>query len=290
MADVVKDEPVVDSPVGEPDPVDELQEPVTAPEENEPVGDGQPAKVHPLAPGGKRFEQIYAQNKQAQRELEQERERRIAAEAKLEVIGAKTTSTDTAQEEYTPEQLEEFIAAGRITRADATKHREEVLTRRLSSKIKDDFTKETTTASRSQALSQGIASYVEVNPAILEITSADRQRLDQEFDWLVNVSGNDASRLTELQRKTLQLTALRNVYGPIDSLKKRSVSPRVDHTEGLPGGTPPRQNANPDQALLDKLTKAQVVHYKKMFDSGRYPNKWADVVKELKFEPPKRRA
>lgn len=286
VAEVIP-EPVVDEPVVE-EPVVALEEPIVE-DEHEPLA--QPAgKVHPLQPGGKRFEQVYAQGKQALRELTSERERRIAAEAKLEGLSNRPSQNEpNAEVEYTPAQLEEFIVQGRITRADAVAHREEVLVRKLSSKIKDDFTRETTSASRSQALSQGIAGYVEVAPAIMEVGSDERMRLDQEFDWLVNVSGNDASKLNDVQRKTLQLTALRNVYGPLESLKKRSGSPRVDRTEGLPGGSPPRQSSNPDQALLDGLSRAQVTHYKKMMETGRYPGKWKDVVEELKFVPKSRR-
>ena len=86
----------------------------------------------------------------------------------------------------------------------------------------------------------------------------------------------------------MQLIALRNVYGPIDSLTKRNVAPKRVTQQELPGGTPPDLKPNPDQALLNKLTKTQVAHYNKMFAAGRYPNKWKDVVEELKYEKPKR--
>jgi hypothetical protein len=241
----------------------------------------QPQKVHPLQPGGKRFEQVYAESKQNKRELDAERERRIAAEAQLAVFQKPTLPT--TEPEYSWQQLEEFIAQGRITRADAEAHREEVNIRKLSSKIKQDFTQETAIANKSQALSASIANYVAAAPAALVVGSPERERLDQEFDWLVSVSGNDANNLTDLQRKVLQVTALRNVYGPIDSLVKRTTQTTPASQQGLPGGTPPRRQQNPDQALLDGLTKQQIEHYKRMFESGRYPGKWKDVVTELKW-------
>jgi hypothetical protein len=83
--------------------------------------------------------------------------------------------------------------------------------------------------------------------------------------------------------------ALRNVYGPIDSLTKRS-NPKVETHQGLPGGSPPSKSANPDQKLLDNLTKEEVTHYKRMMERGRYQGGWKDVVAELKFTPPKRRS
>jgi hypothetical protein len=113
-------------------------------------------------------------------------------------------------------------------------------------------------------------------------------KLDTEFDWLVSVQGLDAATMPDDKRKALQLTALRNVYGPIESLTKRSVQPKVERTEGLPGGIPPRQgSANPDQAILDKLTVSEVAHYNKMMRGGRYPGGWKDVVAEIKYVPKK---
>jgi hypothetical protein len=121
------------------------------------------------------------------------------------------------------------------------------------------------------------------------VGTPERAKLEAEFEWLASVQGLDADTMTADKRKSLQLTSLRNVYGPIESLTKRSAQPRVETSQGLPGGIPPRQgSSNPDQKILDNLTKEQVTHYKRMMDRGRYQGGWKDVVTELKFEPPKR--
>lgn len=268
-------------------PEEVIDEPLVEPE-SKPEPD---PKVHPLQPGGIRFEQVYAKSKQAERDLVKERELRIAAEAKLEALGSTKPQTVQAEEdiEYDWNQLEQFIVQGRITRADAEAHREKVITKRLAKTIKGDFTKETQTAGRSQALSASITEYVKAVPAILTEGTVERERLDQEFEWLASVQGLDSSKMDDISRKALQLTALRNVHGPIDSLNKRSAAQLKTEThQGLPGGARPQPSNNPDQSLLDGLSKAQVAHYNKMFRAGRYPGGWKEVVAELKFEAPKK--
>lgn len=283
----------VDKPNTEvqPDPVDDLLAPEVSIEESDLEEEVQsPApKVHPLVPGGKRFEQIYAQGKEAARERDRERELRIAAEAKLEALtSTKLKPESTNEVEYTWQQLEEFIAQGRITRADAEAHREEVIERRVLKKAQSNLAQETQRTTRVGALDTHINAYVNVVPAILQEDSADRQRLDEEFDFVASVQGVDSTKITEPERKALQLIALRNVYGPIDSLTKRTATPKRETLRETSGGTPPRSGKNPDQALLDSLSKPQVAHYQKMIAAGRYPNKWKDVVEELKFQKPQR--
>jgi hypothetical protein len=273
------------------DPADEVQvdaelEPLE--ESNEPAPELEPTpepkpNAHPLAPGGKRFEQIYAQSKQAQRDLAEERERRIAAEAQLQVLAKPQANTDS-NKEYTWAELDKFIAEGRITRADAEQHREDVLARKLSTKLRDDFDRETRTASRENTLTQSIVDYIKVAPLLTTPGSVDRQRVDREFDWLASVQGVDTAKITPVERKALELTALRNVYGPIESFTKKGKT-RVETQQEMPGGSPPSNERNPDQAILDALTKPQVAHYRKMMSTGRYPGGWKEVVEELKYVP-----
>ena len=263
---------------------DEIAEPLLEPQVDD-TEESAP-RVHPLAPGGKRFEQIYAQSKQTQRDLDAERERRIAAEAKLDLLSKTSTTTpSTTQPEYSWPQLEQFIAEGKITRADAQAHREEIIARKLKTDLKTEFTRESTVATRTNALSNAVGEYINAVPDIAVVGTPARTRLDAEFDWLAQVQGLDPSDMPKDKRHALQLTALRTVYGPIESLVKRSASPRVERTEGIPGGIAPRQSTNPDQKLLDSLTKAQVTHYKRMMESGRYRGGWKEVVEELKYVP-----
>lgn len=278
----------------EKEPVAELDAPEAVEEEPllEPEEPRQPERVpHPLAPGGKRFEQIYAGKKQAERDNAELRERLLAAEAKLEVLVKGTGTTqkhDDGFVEYGWPELEGFIQQGRLTRAEAEAHREEVLERRVTRKVESRQDSRTKEMTREQYLDQTIQGYISAVPSILHEASPERVRLDQEFDYLAAIQGIDPETASGAQRKALQASALRNVYGPIDSVSRRATSVKRETQQETGGSSRPTLKPNPDQALLNKLSKAEVEHYTKMFKSGRYPNKWKDVVEELKFVKPGR--
>ena len=269
------DELIVDEPDANDIPSDEPQ-PIVPP--------GEPRQVHPLAPGGKRFEQVYRQAKDAQRELVTEREKRIRAETLLEEK-SKVPSTQE-KTEYSWAELEPMIVSGQITRADAEAHREQVLKKKVTADLRSDLTRESNTATRVQTLSRSVDEYLTALPMLTDIASVERRKVDGEFDWLVQVQGLDPAHIDEPTRKALQLTALRNAFGSIDGLTKRTAGLRVETAQGLPGGARPNSGpVHPDQALLNKLTEREVTHYKRMIETGRYKNGWNDVVAELKFKP-----
>ena len=153
----------------EPQEKEAIQEPTLEPKAQPP---------HPLRPGGMRFEQVYAQGKQAQREVTELREAvaRIEAENAALRSGVKVAAPEAAVE-YSWAELDTFIQQGRITRADAEAHRESILERKLSKKVKEDFRQETTTLSREQSLTQSIQEYMELAPEVLEESSAARHPL-----------------------------------------------------------------------------------------------------------------
>lgn len=256
--------------------------PELVPQPNEP--DPEARLPHPLAPGGRRFEQIYAQSKQAQRENATLKDKLAAAEARL------SAPAPEPAKEHTWAELETLISQGRITRADAEAYREEVRSKQIAKQVRDDIRNETRTQTREQQLDASMNEYFRAVPATLVDTSQERARLEEEFDFLASINGVDPSQVEGVQRKALQLNALRNVFGTLDSVKSRTATTRTETHQGLAGGSPPSSKPNKDQALLNSLSKAQVTHYKKMFTAGRYPNKWADVVKELKWEKPKGRS
>ncbi len=262
-------------------------EPAPQLEANEPLNEPASSQVpNPLSPGGKRFEQVYAQSKQAQRDLAEERSKREALEARLAAMETRQTATTTAETEYTPAQLEAFIAENRITRADAAEYTQKQVLKKAVAAAKQEFQQEFTANDRASRLQSGVAEYVQAIPSISDVNSADRQRLEEEFAWQVNVQGKQQDKLTPIEKQALQLSALRTVFGSIDSVKKRTtVTTNTETQQEISGGTPPNRKPNPDQALLNALAPFQVAHYKKMMAAGRYAGGWADVVAELKFDP-----
>lgn len=241
---------------------------------------------HPLAPGGKRFEQIYAKGKQAEREAAELRERLAATEARLDML-TKQVQPNDEEKEYSWAELDQFIAQGRITRADAEAHREKVLEKRLLKQAEERQSTRLQETTRSQVLDNTVQSYLAAVPTILDEGSADRQRVEEEFEWVASIQGLNPAKLTDLQRKSVQAQALRNVFGPIDSLQNK-VTVKTETHQGIGGGNRQPKKENPDQKLLDGLSKQQIAHYNKMMAAGRYKGGWKDVVAELKFVKPGR--
>jgi hypothetical protein len=284
MPEVITDpnEPNLDAVI---DPVKEQAlelEPVV-----EPVAVPETPPVHPLSPGGVRFDQVYARGKQAERDLATEREKRIAAEAKLEALSTRPTTPEASgNEEYSWAQLNEFIAAGRITLADAQAHREGVLRKQLLKEAKAELKHDVSVTDRLNNLNRGFYEYVAAIPSLTNPTSPERLRVEEEFNWLVDAQGVDLRTLKEVDRKGLELTALRTVYGSVDALKKRSTPvPARETHQGISGGIPPERKPNPDQDLLNKLDNRQREYYRSKI--GTIYKTWADVVEELKFDASK---
>ena len=269
---------ITDPTAGEPAPQLEANEPL-----NEPASSQAP---NPLSPGGQRFEQVYARSKQAERALAEERSKREALEARLNALETRQPANPAETTEYTPAQLEAFIAENRITRADAAEYTQKQILKKATEAAKAEFQQEFQATDRIGKLTQGIAEYVQSVPAITNKDSAERQRLEEEFEWLASVQGVQVDKLKPADKKALELTALRNVFGSIDTVKKRTtVTTNTETQQEISGGTPPSRKPNPDQKLLNDLSPFQVAHYKKMMAAGRYAGGWADVVAELKFDP-----
>lgn len=279
---VETNEPITDS-VDDPASVLPDLEPLAEPESST---EPEPSKVHPLSPGGPRFEQVYARGKQAERDLAAEREKRIAAEAKLEVLTkTKPAVNETAgDEEYSWAQLNEFIAAGRISLADAQAHRESVLEKKLLNKAKAVLEKETVEKDRLSILNKNLFDYVSAFPALNDETSPDFKRVNDEVNWQLDAQGLDINELSPARLKAIQLTAMRTTFGAIDLAKRRNVAPVQETHQGLPGGTPPARKPNPDQDLINKLDERTRAYYRDKIRTGMYKG-WEDVVAELKFDP-----
>lgn len=243
---------------------------------------------HPLVPGGKRFEEVYALHKQGQRENKDLKDRLTAAEAKIAELA--NPNQNATKAEYSWAELETLISQGRITRADAEAHREDVRTKQIAKQVREEFRNETQTQTREQLLDANMGDYFRAVPATLKEDSPERARLDEEFDFLASINGVDPEKVEGVQRKALQLNALRNVFGTLDSVKSRTAPVKTETHQGLSGGNPPAKTPSKDQALLNALSKAQVAHYKKAMAAGRYKGGWKDVVVELKWEKPKGRS
>ena len=268
-------------------PVLDAVSPVNEQDTSIPVKDEPAVKPpHPLEPGGVRFQQIYARAKGAEEELDIERERRIRAEAERDLLKT-VTPVGKTDHEYTHLELESMVAQGQATREQVDKYKEDRLEARLAKKLRDEWDGRTREVQRAERLAVEFSGYTNAIPNIGVQGTEERKAVDAEFDYLTQIHGVNPIKLTPTERQALALNAVRNVFGPVNSLKQRTMPAVGEIHAGSIGGIPPLTKPNPDQAILDGLKPEQVEHYNKMMRAGRYPKGWAEVVEELKYVPPK---
>lgn len=259
-------------PIAEPDAPDAASDD-THPDEGA-GGEGEPS---PLEPGGKRFKQVYARAKDAESKLQELREAKARLEGQLEATRtAPAVPEPKVEPRLTWTQLEAGIADGKITQAQALEYRDETLRQEFDRKLQEDRR----TRDRSTTVSGELAQYKQVVPEILSPGTPERQRVEQEFTYLVNL-GYDAKDLRT------ELLACRNVLGDIQKVKERR------EARNIPSGRSTMQDIaapgkpKPDaKDPLKDLTGAERKHYQKMIDRGVYKG-WSEVKEELLFVPPR---
>ena len=264
------------------DAVAAVTEPAVAPVLEQPAPVQTPApEPHPLDPGGVRFKQVIARS-------HKERERADSLEVELQAIRAELDAlkTPAVTETRTPSwiELEAAIAEGRITRAQASEFREQEVLKKAEKAVQARMDQ----AQRRQMISYELSRYVVAAPDLNDRASDLRQRVDNEFDFIISTHGRDSRVLSPDERRTFELQAVRAVLGPVETVRVASRPAAQPHMEMSGTGAKPMPKVNPDQALLDALKPEQVTHYRKMIEAGLYQG-WKDVVAELKWTPPAKR-
>lgn len=83
------------------------------------AGDPGAEPKHPLAPGGQRFEQVYAKMRDAERENQALRERMAAIEGRLSAQPAQQTQLQPPVKFYSAKELDAFVEAGQMSPLEA---------------------------------------------------------------------------------------------------------------------------------------------------------------------------
>lgn len=237
---------------------------------------------HPLEPGGKRFNEVVARAHKAEDErralkdeLAREREARIRLEEREKVVEETKVKTTQAQE-LSWAQLEDLIAEGKTTRADANAYREKIAhdkvvaeaEKRLAAKLEND---------RRQARVVGdLDAYKREVPAILQEGTPERQKVVDEYKYMTEILGYGHGLQTEL-------AATRAALGTIDLVKQKKTAAQTARESretfvetGTSGkGTPPNKSDS-----IKGLTPREKAHYERQIERGRYAG-WEDVRKEV---------
>ena len=262
----------------------ETRQPASQPETQDASGSDREGGEHPLDPGGKRFNQVWARAKDAEVKLQTERERAARLEGELDALRKMGADKPVPPpiKEYTWQELQRGIDAGQITLQQALEHREEII-RRHAEKQADDKIKATLeTTQRQSTVQQELAQYRTLVPEAVQMGTKERVALEREFTYLVNMGYDSRDPRTEL-------LAARNVLGDMESIKQRKAAATITSertimkdTHTTNGTTKPAE-----KDPIKGLTADQTKHYQRMIDRGIYKKGWDDVREELKWERPR---
>jgi hypothetical protein len=279
----MSDEPVIteqtETQVVEPvvvDPVIEsvAEKPLVANETKDPSA---------LEPGGDRFKQVWARAKSAEAkleaqtaELQREREERIRLEERTKV---QAEEKKKAEPEWNWEQLEGFIAEGKITRAGANEYREKIVSERATVAAEARIEAKLQSTSRQTTVQSEVDRYKRAVPEVMQPGSAERVKVEREFAYLTQTLGYPGTRETEL-------AAMRAALGDADTVERsaqaKHATPKEPFVETHSSSHKPTANG---KDLIKGLDDRSRKHYEKMIKHGRYSG-WEEVRAELAWEKP----
>lgn len=239
------------------------------------------AGKHPLEPGGKRFNEVWARAKRAEAALQRAREQQIRAETELEVRKQTPATPATPGERIlTWDELEKGIESGQLTRAQANEYRDGVIEKRVTERLEKKLLATTSDQTRSQSLSSELTRYKQAVPNIVQLGTPERDKLESEFAWQLSTYGvTDPRTLTALQRTSLELAATRAVFGPVESLERKpTVTPKRETHQETSGDT--GRPTGPQHDSLDDLTSEEKMFYTKLIKQGKYAG-WDAVRKDV---------
>ena len=233
-----------------------------------------------------RFQEVIDQRREKEAELEREREHRIRLEEQLKAKETPTTPTKT-QPTYSRADLQKLVEEGRITQTDADAYMDDLIEQRAVQRARSEIDAKLTESQKFSTVQSRLNEYVSLMPGLRQPSSEEFKRAAQEYAFLVDLEGLPK---TELQKRTMELKAVRMAYGDVSTIKARTASSTTTPEREVPMEThssnhrPPSVNGRDP---IKDLTPAQKAHYEKMFmKSNDYPNGWEDVRKELLWQRP----
>lgn len=200
-----------------------------------------------------------------------------AAELRGKLSAAPAPKVEDVRE-FSRAELDEQVTLGKITQAQADQIIDNQVDRRIDKRVGEKVDAK----SINDRLDAEIDEYAGLKPDIRKNGSPDRDRVAEEFKYLVQ-NGSPETKATEL-------AALRAVFGPLSRLKAAAAAGegrRETHKEGSGGAGSEEPGTRTDGAPKG-LTARQRDHYQKSIDKGLYRD-WAAVAEEVNFDPTQRK-
>lgn len=188
--------------------------------------------------------------------------------------------TEQTEQQATPEysvtELDNAVAAGQITQTQ----RDQIFASQIERKAMAQATQAATqiieTNNRETTLDTQLQQYAQIAPDVAREGSPLRQRVAQEFEFLVQ---NGAPR-----DLTTELAAVRAVMGPLERAKQyaqgRKRGPEFGR-DSFGGSMSPMERRAAD--AFDRLDPAKQQYYQKLISQGLYADKKA-VISELTWK------
>lgn len=223
-----------------------------------------------------RFDQVWARTKKAEERLQQlqadlqrEREEKIRLEER-----ARAKEEQQTQQEWTWEQLDGFIAEGKITQAQARDYKDKMLEQRIARKYEQQVQEKEST---SHVLGE-IRQYQQLVPDSMTHGSENRLRYEREFNYLVR-NGAPKNHITEL-------AACRAAFGDPETIRARNTTKKVITPKEpfMETHSPSQSTKQPNKSFKDTLSAEKVRHYERMMNAGIVKD-WKAVEALEKWEP-----
>ena len=163
---------------------------------------------------------------EAERAKRHDLERRVAGmQGQLQGLkDATSAQAAPAEEPLTAAELRTAVEQGKITQAEADDLRDRQLEDRLTSRLTGALESTLSARDISSRVDTDIARYKAAIPEIDESGSAQREKVQREYDYLVGMGHKPDDLRTEL-------LAVRSAFGPIDDLERVRVRERETHGE-----------------------------------------------------------
>ncbi len=254
---------------------------VEAQPEPEPDGDGTPG-THPLEPGGKRFNQVYARAKEAELKLAAERERAARLEGELEARRQATTQPQQpAEKRYTGAQLQQMVDEGRATIGQVLDYQAETLRLESERRAAEVVEHKLATYGKQSKVENQLNEYRALVPDVYQVGTANHTKAMAEFTRLVNDLGYDR------QDPRTEILAYRQAFGDPKTIRERQASKAIQPGRDTMQDTTTTSTRTPvKKDPIKDLPAAQKQHYQRMIDRGVYKG-WKEVREELDYVPPR---
>lgn len=186
------------------------------------------------------------------------------------------TQQDNTQREYSVVELDNAVAAGQITQAQRDQIFATQIERKAMTQAQQAAHQIIETTTRENTLDTQLQQYAQVAPDVTREGSPLRQRVAQEFEFLVQ---NGAPR-----DLTTELAAVRAVMGPLERAKQYAQGRRLGPDAGRDsygGSMSPMERRAAD--AFDRLDPVKQQYYQKLINQGVYADKKA-VISELNWK------